>query len=263
MENPLKFDVRQSPLSGVKSPRAPRKPAQAVVRARIIPVAEHRPPSADGSPAMTRAELSAGVAAATSLTPSPGARQSPLRASGSSPPGTARHERSAILRPARPWQSPPAACPRSRPARLCATPSMNREANAVARDPRPVVDVYAAQADTSIGALRFAGSETPALPCRLRLADRRSDPRSQRPPAIRVAPSAVGSSSAPRRPGSATFVAGRRRGDFGDPPHVRTHAQARAEIESHHARVHHKAGQKCLLRQCCAPLRSSRNGSVA
>ena len=39
-----------------------------------------------------------------------------------------------------------------------------------------------------------------------------------------------------------TFVAGRRRGDFGDSSPVRTHAQSRAEIESTRVRGPHTAG---------------------
>ena len=47
--------------------------------------------------------------------------------------------------------------------------------------------------------------------------------------------------------GMVTFMAERRRGDLGDPPHVPTHAQSRAEIGSSRARVPYMAGGEISL----------------
>ena len=92
-------------------------------------------------------------------------------------------------------------CLSSRPARPSVTPSTHSLARAVARNPRPVVAASAAPAYAfAIGASRCTGPEDPALPYRLRLVDRWSDPPGQRPPAIRFAPSAHAPSSARRRP---------------------------------------------------------------
>ena len=169
--------------------------------------------------------------------PSPGARRSPLTASGNSLPATARHARAAIHRPAKPSPSPRGGCLSSRPARPSATPSTHSVARAVARNPRPVVAASAAPAYAfAIGASRCTGPEDPAFPYRSRLVDRWSDPRGQRPPAIRFAPSAHAPSSARRRPP--------RRLDQGEAlrKSVFRHtcgprAQSRAEIESPRARV--------------------------
>ena len=187
------------------------------------PIAEHRPPSANGSPAMTRSELRARVAIATSLSKADAAAAAGVVFSTIA---DARGETVTIAgfgkfatrdRAARSGRNPHGPARRSpsrragrlssRPARPCATPSTHSVARAIPRNPRPVVAASTRQAyAVAIGVFRCVGFEAPALPCRLRVVDRRSGPCGQQPPAIRFASSAVSPSAAPRRPDSATFV---------------------------------------------------------
>ena len=168
-----------------------------------------------------------------------GTNPSPSPDSGRSSSATVPRARVAIRKPGSPSPSRPRRCRRSRRRRPFETRSTDTVVGQAARC-RPFVPatpprrVHAFAMPTR----RSARPGKRELPLRLRhQADRRA--RASRIAWAADAFYAEGCRTGVggRSPGRGTFVAGRRWGDFGDPPQMRTHGQARAEIEPPRVRV--------------------------